>query len=331
MPSKYFLELFSDGTIFSHRPLTKPMTMSSLNAYPRRLNPWKKLERPIFVVGSARSGTTFLGTQLGTLPNILHCPFELKDIWSGEGRVPMASPKTEDRTNPYMTGRDVWPGQQKALSRAFFKRMEAVDSEKSARPQCRLLNKNPHLANKIGLVYSLFPDAHFIWIHRPVLDVVASLKAVFVDVHNRQKAFHVWPDRTVSKLPRGLHMWRLGDKKFHEESRKFPGGDVSLLAEYWLEANQTISEGFREIPRGQTCRVDHSSLLACPVETFRKLCRFLDQPEAYAASMGSAVSDRNGQWRRRLSDSEIKAVQGFIATHRPAIDEIRGGSQIAGI
>ncbi len=280
------------------------------------------LHKPVFVVGSARSGTTFLGNQLGRLPDILHCPFELKDIWSREGKVPMASPKTGDRINPCLTGADTWPGQAAALSKAFQKRMQQVDPLKAARPACRLLNKNPHLANKIGLVHELFPDADFIWIHRPLPDVVASLKAVFADVHHRQKAYHVWPEPSISGSPRGLHLWAPGDPPIHESSRIFPGGAVSHLAEYWLETNTAIKEAFKTVPNHQKIGVDHAALLKDPEAQFRRLCRFFGQPESYAATLSEAVSNTNGRWRTQLTDSESEELLTFMKTHRVAIDHI---------
>jgi len=51
----------------------------------------KIMDKPVFIVGCMRGGTTMLTDLLGRHPNIIHCPFELRMIWSRAGNVPMAS------------------------------------------------------------------------------------------------------------------------------------------------------------------------------------------------------------------------------------------------
>lgn len=63
------------------------------------------MNSPVFLVGCMRSGTTMSANFPGTHP--IHCPFELRTIWSEIGNVPMASPKTRDRIYPCLKETDV--------------------------------------------------------------------------------------------------------------------------------------------------------------------------------------------------------------------------------
>lgn len=60
----------------------------------------QKLNKPTFIVGCTGRGTTILAELLGRHPYIIHCPFELRGVWSCEGKVPMASLKTLDGKCP---------------------------------------------------------------------------------------------------------------------------------------------------------------------------------------------------------------------------------------
>ena len=136
-----------------------------------------------------RSGTTLLADLLGIHPNIIHCPFELRMVWSRVGNVPMASPKTRDRTCPCLKETDVRPGQRERLSRAFLQEMIKNKGTKSLN-NALFLNKNPHLGNKLPFVNSLFPNARFIWIYRDMPSVAASLKKIL-----NRKEIHYWPEK----------------------------------------------------------------------------------------------------------------------------------------
>jgi hypothetical protein len=270
------------------------------------------LQKPIFITGAARSGTTFLGSQLGKLPDIIHCPFELKDIWSNVGKVPMASPKTRDRVNPPLYASDVKPGQANALSRAFLDRMQKIDPRKAKREGYHFLNKNPHLANKIGLVNALFPDSIFIWIYRPLVQVVASLKMVFADIYSRQMIFHAWPDESIAHRPRGLHIWiPEADPEIHPRDRLFPGGNVKWLAEYWLESNIAIRSELANISESRQIHVDHSDIVNNPEKAFERLCRFLNQPVYYAYALSRNVKNTNKDWKTRLDRRELHELKDF--------------------
>ena len=151
------------------------------------------VDRPVFIVGTMRSGTSFLGLALNQADTMHGCPFELRRVWSRAGRVPMAS-DVVDNVCPCLGKNDVWPGQADSLKKAFQNEIIRNLGDKKLHPQSRFLNKCPHLCNKLGLVDVLFPEATYIWTVRSLKDVVISLKTLLLRPYfSDNDYFHVWP------------------------------------------------------------------------------------------------------------------------------------------
>lgn len=295
-------------------PLRRRLSLFSFRSRRRRIGLeliTNAVERPIFLIGTARSGTTFLAEQLNRLEEIVYCPFELSDIWSKVGKVPIAAPLTGDQTNPAMNESNVWPGQASALRAAFAR--ELLKTAGLPRRQIQFLNKNPHLCNKLPLVNALFPECHFIWMHRPLLPVVASLKAVFADVYERQQVKHAWPKKSQANLPRGLHAIFPADPVQHYPSdRIHPGGDVIHLANYWLETNQAVSNFMQSLPQDRYSVVSHHDLVLNPEQTLQQLFSSLKLIPSIPQGFFSGVDPTcNQRFESRLSPKELHALRQF--------------------
>ncbi len=276
----------------------------------------KGLREPVFLVGGMRSGTTLLAELLGRHREIVHCPFELKHVWSEGGGVVMASPRTRDTVCPQLGAEDASPERAERLTKAFLEeyRKNAANKE----PGARFLNKNPHLCNKLFFVDSLFPDAKYIWIHRAMTDVAASLKRLFMYGLDRHKVRHYWPARQDGET----RCWNC----FHDDvlpdgidvSRLFPGGDAAFLAEYWMESNLAVSR-FREA-------AGHHRVLAVREEDLiEETGRVITLCEAFIGAAldvsmleGYAIDgQRNDRWAEALTADEMRALLGFIEAYGP--------------
>ena len=276
----------------------------------------RAIRKPVFVLGTMRSGTTLLADFLGRFPGIIHCPFELKDVWSQAGGVSMASAKTRDTQCFELGAGDVRPGQRARLSSALLIRMRANAAGKKA--DAVLLNKNPHLCNKVPLVNDLFPDARFIWIHRPLPQVVVSLRELFAAVQRRQGTWHYWPPPgTVghNRCWQACHEREALAKL--DPGRVFPGGDITYLAEYWFESNRAIREALANIPRSRWHEVREEELLRDPDGTLRGCLRFLGEEPAGEIHLDREIDrGRNDRWQSMVSKEERRSIDDFLAAHR---------------
>jgi len=277
------------------------------------------LRRPIFLVGAMRSGTTLLADTLGQSPHIAHCPFELKDVWSQAG-VAMASPKTRDLQCRECGAEAATPALRDRLTEAFLARMAALPGKQA---DAALLNKNPHLCNKLPLVKALFPDARFIWIHRDLPQTVASIQRLFADVQRRQSTWHCWPAPAAGVRNRCWQArFSAPAPAAPEADRVFPGGDIRYLAEYWLESNRAVAEFFAQTP-GAGVSLSYQQFVEAPADALARLQGFVEIPFATMAGNVEGIDrNRHQEWRTLLSAAEIDALAGFIEAHGDQIDGV---------
>ncbi|MEG3639211.1 sulfotransferase [Magnetococcus sp. PR-3] len=273
-------------------------------------------KRPLFLVGSARSGTSYTAQRLHTLDSLVHVPFELKDIWSTVGKVPMGSQRTRDITCPCMEAEDQWPGQAEALHAAFAQRM--AQHAEDIRPEGPLtfLNKSPHLCNKLGLVDALFPNARYIWISRPLPQVVASLVALFEELHPKEDMHHIWPPAPSTGKPRCYEVMFGGHNTQHMPAdRIFPGGNPRHLAEYWLESNEAVNRFFATLPEDRRCVIRHEQMLSDPDTLWQKLVTFVGGDTQAPNMLARDLDNRNALWKNRLKAHEIVDLEQFAQQH----------------
>lgn len=267
----------------------------------------QKIKNPIFLVGCMRSGTTMLADLLGQHPNIIHCPFELRGVWSRAGNVPMASPKTQDRKCPCLKETEVRPGQAERLSRAFIAEMKKNKGSKNIN-HASFLNKNPHLGNKLPFVNALFPEARFIWIYRDLPSVTASLKKIL-----NRKVIHYWPEKEEPETVRCWECFFNGIPHQVDSNRCFPGGDVKYIAEYWYETNSAISNFAKSISSDRIFLIKEEELIKHPEKVLANCQSFLGLPIYLPKNMIAKIDgNRNELWNKGLSDTEIKSLLNFV-------------------
>lgn len=281
------------------------------------------VSRPVFIVGTMRSGTSFLGQSLNEAESLIGCPFELRRVWSRAGRVPMAS-DVGDETCPCLDASNMWLGQERALKDAFKQEMVNNLHTKTLTRNSRFLNKCPHLCNKLGLVDALFSQAHYLWTIRPLKEVVQSLNNLFQRPFFRQNDyFHLWPYIDGKEEPRCFSVLNYSAIESNEISRAFPGGDIQFLAEYWLESNLAVAKHFRAIERNRTLCVRHEDVIQKPHETAKNIERSLGLSRGQAGAVfKDSDSALTKQWDFNLKMSEELILAEFSETHSEAINFI---------
>lgn len=286
------------------------------------------LNKPVILVGAMRSGTTLLADLLGESSQIIHCPFELKDVWSKVGGVQMASPKTRDTLCHELGAQDVQLGQREKLTTAFMERMAANSSGKSL--NAVFLNKNPHLCNKLPFVDALFPDARFIWIYRHMPSVVSSLCSLFEDVNRRQQTWHYWPEFQRIEVNRCWSAYHIPVPDGIDITRCFPGGDVRYLAEYWLESNRAVATFFANLPPERQLIVQEEALIEKPNEQLEKCFKFLGLSQSVHSDVSGTIdTNRNNVWGETLSEQSLRTLLEFVENNSQIIDTIFHGRDFA--
>lgn len=176
-------------------------------------------DRPVFVIGCGRSGTTILGRCISMLPGIAY----LNERW-------------ETWNAAYPCG-DVWS--RRASARRGRMKLDAEDATTTGRRRLaaqfrftRLVRraavfviKLPVNNFRVGFLDANFPNARYVFIHRQGLEVARSIARLadrnawfghddykwkpLVELAEGDPATRGIPDRCRSNLDRGLLEWRL--------------------------------------------------------------------------------------------------------------------------
>ncbi len=315
---------------FFHEPLTRTLERCGAHAV-QRLGSYRETEvllytadprepgpgevpvgdRPLFLVGCMRSGTTLLAQQLGSHPEVVYCPFELKDLWSRVGGCEMASPRTGDAHCPSLGASEASPLRARALRAAFLESYQRHAAGK--RPGALLLNKNPHLCNKLPFARALFPRARFLALTRSLPAVVHGLRGLFAYGLERHGVVHVWPERDERGGPRCWHCHPRAElPAAAPTARRFPGGELAFLAEYWWESQASL-EGFAAgAAPGSVLRVEAEDLLAEPRDGLARIQGWLGV-DLEELSGPVLEPGRGVAWRTALSPREQAFLREFLA------------------
>jgi hypothetical protein len=301
-----------------------------------------------------RSGTTIIHEMLSRFfPRAID--IESSDI---EGRVfwqrrgfNIGSPRTGTRCDAY--DRTAVTEAQMREMRAYVRRREAGDRH--------IVNKNPHLCNKIGLLDAVFPDARIVHLVRDQLAVAASVKLRLLAAHEGKNILgtpfvHYWPEdatwpcwfcvpdgssgpgrdslkRRLRRLvlgprkPMGPHQDAAAFRRLHPDpSRYYPGAGFRRIPEYWLRVNANIVRQVQAAGiQGRYLAVTYADLVARTRDTLARIAAFagIDRaaPDAVPASLDGS---RHRKWREHLSAEEQRCVAAVTEEFAADASLIRG-------
>ncbi len=195
------------------------------------------LERPVFIVGCGRSGTTILGQLLGEHTKLAYL-HEARPIWTYEPRTDIWSFMAARRGGRLvLTDKDARPDLAARMAHAFsfeVERMKAV----------YLVEKLPINAFRVPFIAALFPEARFIHVVRNGLEVADSIAERarvgswygYQDYKWKQLAAHAEARGEDELVPlcddgfhRGLLEWRLSVEAARSSLANLPSDRVLEL------------------------------------------------------------------------------------------------------
>lgn len=270
------------------------------------------LRRPLFLVGTVRSGTTFFARCVADHPQVINAGFELSREWFELTGVDVATPGLPCAHCP-PAGEEAVAGRVEEIREGFAR----LHLAKGGWSGTRLFNKSPHLWNKLPVVRALFPDAVLLVTSRDLRSTVASTRRLWEKMETDWGAKHYLPEEPdacwscVPPSPAGGL----------DPSRLFPGGDAAVIAEYWLRVYETIEReagAFRSV-----LPVRHQDFVTEPLGTLREVERVSGLKQAVYPGLAEVERDRNQQWQTILNERESEAVEAFVETYRERIGRLR--------
>jgi len=245
--------------------------------------PRKRLDRPIFIVGVPRSGTSIFCTYFGANRHLAHWS-EAQAGWDPHWRRPNVSHRwTEARATP----KEIRRVENNFAYFTWWKKCK------------RFLNKCPRNSLRLPFIMKAFPDAKIIYIERDPRAVVNSL------VNETRR------DTLRSADPLG-NFARPDDWKAiiaHEN-------DVERFALMVKSIHETLAEDFaRCVPTDQVFRVSYEDFANDCRGVIRRACVFCDVPtdeEALGAQVQERLENRNYKWAQQRTAEEIAIMDRLL-------------------
>ncbi len=272
-----------------------------------------EIQRPIFVVGTVRSGTTLLSRWLAQHPEVAwvygeHAGYELAAEWCHFGGISMGVPGLATTDCPPLTTEAATAAVRTRLRAGFASLLAARAPGRDA----RFLNKNPHLWNKLPFLRAVFPDARLIVTTRDIRSTVLSTQVLWMRLGRAWRIRHHLP-------PEPDRCWRClpADAVARGAERSFPGGDVAVLGEYWLRVHETLAAEAGRFESAVVVR--HRDLLADPDGTLQRIMEVIGLPPRHLPPPVALDHERNERWRHLLTSGERRRLEGFVEAHRARI------------
>jgi hypothetical protein len=271
------------------------------------------IKKPIFLIGTVRSGTSILAQILAEHPTIHYLGFELSKEWTTSADINIACPDTNHSICPPLGKSDASIERINSV-RAEFAKLHYIGS---SHRDSRFLNKNPHLWNKLPFVSSIFPDATLVVISRDIRSTVASTKLLWESIYQKYNRIHYLPPDPDSCWHSMLQKYSMN----HDPSRTFPGGDISVIAEYWLRTYQIIDSVIHNFRYLAFCK--HSEFVSDPVPVLNRICHLLDIEPFDFSSLSKIDRTRNSRWQELLTFSEKLTIDRFIEFNYNSITQLQ--------
>lgn len=276
-PAKVLPRLISYA-LFEGRPLTtrgqwiNPLVFAHF-AIETRLPQLKEVEKPVFIVGTGRSGSTILGVlmsmhrSVGFLnePKALwHAAYPYSDVFSQHSKGPaLYSLDEADATEEV----------RRRTRRLFGAYLRAVVSK-------RVVDKHPELIFRVPFVRAIFPDARFVFLVRSGWDTCRSIERWSERNGTSENGeVHDWWGANNSK-------WRLMLRQLvpREEDLADVMAEVEKLDRHRdmaaVEWTVTMREGMRQMERYPDSMhiVRYEALVENPRQELSKLLDFCELP-----------------------------------------------------
>jgi hypothetical protein len=230
-------------------------------------------ERIVFVVGSPRSGTTFLADAVGSQPGFV-------DL--GEVR-------------PVKANIDRWAALPESEAAAELRSTLELVRRLSFVRDLRPVEQTPELSFVVGAAVRAYPQATVLHIVRDGRDVVCSLV--------EQGWLRDREGRDDAGLPYGSHARSWVEPERRDEFTR--AREATRAAWAW----RRYLTAARSVPE-HTLEIRYEEIAAAPVEAAVRIAGALDaDPAALAEALASVHGRSIGRWRRDLTAEQVEDVE----------------------
>lgn len=220
-------------------------------------------DRPVFVVGSPRSGSTLLFETLARAPGVYTIGDESHQVIEGIRELGASA-------HGYESNRLLAEHATPAIAAELRARFLAELHDRDRRPpppgeRVRMLEKTPKNSLRIPFLAAVFPEARFIYLHRDPREVLASM----------MEAWSSGRFRTYLRLPGWTGLpWSL---VLVPGWRDLIGCSLhTIVAAQWRTMTRVLLDDLEQLPAQRWAVARYDALLADPGAEIRRLCRAME-------------------------------------------------------
>jgi hypothetical protein len=212
-----------------------------------------RANRPVFIIGCSRAGTTLVyktlseARELGTLQRETH------DFWADLHPL-----QDKDWDTHALAAVDASEHDRKYVTRYFF----------SWTGNARFVDKNNQNGLCVPYLYSLFPDAFFIYVKRSPGDNLNSL----IEGWGKPDEFASWSDDLPAKVAIEDGRYKRWCFFLAEGWRELVSSSIQAVCAFQYNAiNMAIIEAKRLVPKRQWTELFYEDIVRDPVGSFRDI------------------------------------------------------------
>jgi len=277
-------------------------------------------DRPIFVIGVSRSGTTMLFRLLSASSELGALPYEGHNVW----RM-FHHPRSSGWDSDVVKGGEIRFGERNFVNSYFYSHFDSR----------RFVEKTPENSLRVPYLLDLFPDAHFVAIKRNPCDVINSLINGWRHPEGRFRSYYVPQELKIPDYPH-RRLWCFALIEGWRNYISSPIHDIAFAQ--WEQMTQGIIEARNTVPNSNWTEIFFEHLLEEPDKTAALICKRIDIN--YEPRMKTKLAElvdkptyalsphEKNKWRRENSE-EITALLPQIAETASEIgykiDEKTGG------
>ncbi len=267
-----------------------------------------RLDRPTFVIGAPRSGTSLLFAILRSSSRLAHWPGEAHEVWEAHYH-----PALRNWDSNVLDASDVT--EQAA---AYIKRQFLL----IAGSRRRLIDKTPRNAMRCAFIEALWPDARYVFLQRDGRDNVNSLINAW-----RTPRYRTYRLPEPHSIPGVDPAWW----KFvlYPGWRADASGPLEVVcAKQWATCNEHALAATKTIDRGRWIEVRYEDLVADPASSIGRVMERLELPyedgvrrraEATTTTPINVVTPpERGKWRKE-NPGAIESVLPLLAPTMEAL------------
>jgi hypothetical protein len=296
---------------------------------------------PVFLVGIMRSGTTLLMNTLSEHPQLLKVGFELNPVWTSIGGAPINHGCLE-RTEEHLT--QEYTNNMTAYFSTYLERSKSLLRKLSRVSQRRfygsggvnydwdnvyLLNKNPHLSNKVRYLNAMYPGSRYVVIVRSPMAQCASLKMMMVKNHKKDGRYQYLP-------PAAGSCWQSipPDKiSTYPQERLIPG-NTKLLAEAWVNLNYTMFTHLEKVSEDRKVVIAYEELMEDRAGSLERIFDMLSLKKKHQHKVTTMIEKERKihntstkgnpleKWKKHLTGEEMEEMQAYFKNQQDKLDYI---------